>query len=439
MPVKFGVGEAVKSNIDTYVVEAVLSQGAFAHAAKAKAASKSAGSVFLKRYFSPTATLPWYVAFVEHQQELKRRITTNDALRQYCYGFIDFFEGTQGRAAKTFHQVFEFIDNGKALSKFIEELQKQGPAAQWDQRVRFARVMMMGIAALHAQKIVHTDLKPDNLLLIPNPHSAGEYHLKVIDLDWAIFSDKRAPWHDAQGYVGTPMYMSPEHVANKCPDERSDVFTCGLMLGELLANGHPFAKVSDYAVAIKRGEHTPIRLAQAVPKVENTAFLEALLNRALDPDPAKRPTAVELRDALFGRGAASEASPAVPAPEVAPTPKPTPARPSPEPLPSNGQDKTVELLFEGRKVLSMRIDTAVGRQLLKPVHADAQFAADTQFRIHRSPTKEWQVSPVAGTPNETLIDGAPLTSPVLLRSGMRIGIGNSAKGIEKMQLIVQLA
>lgn len=436
MPIKFGTDERVKSTIDTYVVEAVLSQGAFAHAAKATSTSKPGTSVFLKRYFSPTPALRWYAGFVEHQQELKRRITSTDAVRQYCYGFIDFFEGMEGRSKKTFHQVFEFIDNGKALTKFIEELQPLGPTTHWEQRVRFARVMMMGITALHAQKIVHTDLKPDNLLLIPNVHAPGEYHLKIIDLDWAIFSDQQAPWHGDDshgGYVGTPMYMSPEHVQGQVPDERSDVFTCALMLAELLGGGHPFAKVSNYPKAIKRGDFEPFRLAQDVPKVGNSSYLEDIVNRALNPVAAKRPTATDLRDALFGRGKAGEST--VPPSRVDPKPKPEPPTP-PITLPSSD---VVELAFEGRTVLRMGIDTTVGRALLKPISPDAQFASDEQFRIHRSTSKEWMVSPIAGAQNETMINGARLAVPTRLQPGMRLAIGNSAKGIEKLPLLVQKA
>lgn len=431
MPVKFGVDERVKSTIDTYVVGEVLSQGGFAHAAKAKSMAKGGKDVFLKRYFSPTPTLPWYEGFVRHQKELKRRITSNDAIRQYCYEFVDFFEGTEGRANKTFHQVFEFIDNGKALSKFIEELEPLGRTAQWDQRVRFARVMMMGIAALHGQKIVHTDLKPDNLLLIPNPHSAGEFHLKVIDLDWAIFSDQRAPWHGDEshgGYVGSPMYMSPEHVGGQLPDERSDVFTCALMLGELLGGAHPFARVSSYEESIKRGAFEAFRLSQAVPKVENAAFFEELIDLALDPNAAKRPTANELRDALLGRGKAGERA------------TPPPKRPSDgaTAAPVGTASNAIELLFDGRPVLKIGIDTTVGRELLKPISPDAQFAGESQFRIHRSAAKEWMVSPVPGAQNETLVDGARLSVPTPLRQGMRLTIGNSAKGIEKLPLVVRM-
>ena len=438
MPIKFGPDERIKSPFDTYVVEKVLNQGAFAHAARAKSTAKGGVNVFLKRYFAPTKSLSWYEGFVRHQKELKRRISENDALRPYCYGFIDFFEGTEGRSNKTFHQVFEFIENGKELTKFIEELEPLGPTAHWDQRVRFARVMMMGIAALHSQKIVHTDLKPANLLLIPNLHSPGEYYLRIIDLDWSIFSDQRAPWDGEQGYIGTPMYQSPEHGGTMVPDERSDVFTCALMLSELLGSGHPFAKVASYPDAIKRGSFEPLRVTQPLPKVENTAFLEALLNRALNPDPAKRPTAAELRDALLGRGKAGEISPSL-SPKPAPSPAPKPKRPSPETESSSNNSDAVQLMFDGRTVLTMRIDTIVGRELLKPISPDAKFASESQFRIHRSPSREWTVSPVSEAQNETIVDGARLSAAIPLRAGMRIAIGNSAKGIEKLPLIVRLA
>jgi hypothetical protein len=96
------------------------------------------------------------------------------------------------------------------------------------------------------------------------------------------------------------------------------------------------------------------------------------------------------------------------------------------------------LLFEGKSVLKMRIETAVGRSMLKPVSPAAQFMESPQFKIHKLDGKAWAVSPVPGTPNETLLDGKKLTGPTELRDGMRIAVGNSAKGIEKLPLIVRL-
>ncbi len=451
MPIKFGAGEKIKSGIDSYVVEKVLSQGAFAHAAKATSSARGR-PVFLKRYFAPTITLPWYSGFVDHQQELKRRVNAHDGLRGYCYGFLDFFEGTEGRANRTFHQVFEFIDGGKPLTDYLEELSKAGPDARWDERVSFARVMMMAMGALHKQKIVHTDLKPDNLLLIPNPLRAGAFTLKVIDMDWAIFSDRRAPWHgQGMGYIGTAGYMSPEHLRQEVPIEASDVFTCAIMLCELLAGYHPHVgKRGDDAVlakAVNAGDFKAFKLPRGIDKVNNPTYLEDLVNRALHPQAAKRPTADDLKNALLGIGPAGQApTTPTPSPAPAPAPKPAPApapapRPAPAPAPAPAPETAsggVELLFEGKSVLKMRIETAVGRSMLKPVSPDAQFMESPQFKIHKLDGKAWAVSPVPGTPNETLLDGKKLTGPTELRDGMRIAVGNSAKGIEKLPLIVRL-
>ena len=453
MPIKFAANEVIKSATDTYVVEKVLSQGAFAHAARAR--STALGKpVFLKRYFSPTRALPWYNGFISHQQELKHRINSNEGLKQYSYRFIDFFEGTEGRANKTFHQVFEFVDNGRALTDYIAEL--ADGTARWDQRVTFARVMMMGIAALHGQRIVHTDLKPDNLLLLPNPHSPGNYFLKIIDLDWSIFSDKRAPWDGkGVGYVGTPGYMSPEHIAQLVPNEKSDIFTCGLMLAELLAGGHPFRdKAGDderLAKAIKSGDFKAFRLLQPIDKVRNGAFLENLVNRTLNPDPRQRPSAEDLKNALFGRGEAGLDVPASVPPKSVPepsTPPPAPApksipesvpRPEPKPAPMPAASaQTIELLSEGRSILKISIDMAIGRSMLKHVSPDAQFFSEPQFKLSRTPGNTWTISPVTGVQNQTLVDGSALAAPINLRNGMRISVGNASKGIEKLPLMVKL-
>lgn len=441
MPIKFGSGERIKSSIDTYVVEGVISQGGFAHAAKAR--SERLGKyVFLKRYFSPTPALPWYQPFVEHQQELKNRITSNDALRQYCYGFIDFFEGTDGRALKTFHQVFDFVENAQSLAQFISGLESAATGDKWELRVSFARVMMMGIAALHSRKIVHTDLKPENLLLIPDP--SGHHHLKIIDMDWSIFSDRQAPWHGHLGYVGTPGYMSPEHVTGNVPSEASDVYTCALMLSELLGGCHPFqgkrGDEEELNAAIKTGTFKPFRLVRPIDKVNNTVFFEDLVNRALHPEPSCRPSADDLKSGLLGRGEAGKTPTPVArsVPSVARPPVPA-AVPRPAvPLPGHTSPQAVELLFAGNPTLRITIDTMVGRNMLRHISDDAQFFSEPQFHIHRSAGLSWLVSPVKGAQNDTLVDGRRLEVPTPLKNGMRLSVGNAAKGIEKLCLTVRL-
>ncbi len=95
-------------------------------------------------------------------------------------------------------------------------------------------------------------------------------------------------------------------------------------------------------------------------------------------------------------------------------------------------------MHEGKVGLKIGIDTVVGRAMLKPLSADAQFFDEKQFRIYRASSGEWMIAPLPGTPNETMIDGHAVLAMTALRNGMRLAIGNSAKGIEKLPLTVRL-
>ena len=56
---------------------------------------------------------------------------------------------------------------------------------------------------------MHADLKPANAYLIEDPTIGSGYQLKLIDMDFSLLADRRAPWHGYQGYVGTDNYRSP--------------------------------------------------------------------------------------------------------------------------------------------------------------------------------------------------------------------------------------
>jgi serine/threonine protein kinase len=105
--------------------------------------------------------------------------------------------------------------------------------------------MLAGINAIHRAGVIHTDLKPENFYLLPDPAMAVKYKLRVIDMDFSLLEGKQAPWHGHEGYVGTPGYLSPEHLAGKVPVKASDVFTLGLILGQVLGGGHPAAPSLD--------------------------------------------------------------------------------------------------------------------------------------------------------------------------------------------------
>jgi len=406
----------------SYDIVRELNRGAFAIAYEANSAAE--GRVFFKQYKSPTPTVDWYKGFVSHQQEIKKRIDNDPAAKDRCYRFIEFFE------EKDFYQVFEFIEGGHSLTSCLIDSTK----FTWAQWVVFAKVMMFGIKALHEIKIIHTDLKPDNIILIPDSTIGMGYKLRIIDLDWAIFSDKAAPWHGKQGYVGTPDYMSPEHIQGKTPSHESDIFTCGIMLGEILGNGHPFrntlAENYNKAATEERFEH--IRIRESIEKVSDLKFLEVILNSCLNPDPKKRPTASQLCDALIGKVFPWDTYEYdIP---VEPLPKEnfdsTPVKPT-------VTAKNISVLFNNNKIHTIGIDTELGKQQLKDVHEDVKFYSNPQFRLFKR-DNIWHITHCETATNETIVNGIKLVEPVTINDGMVVAVGNSSKGIEKAPLTLRL-
>jgi serine/threonine protein kinase len=294
--------------------------------------------------------------------------------------------------------------------------------------------MMFGISALHRIGVVHSDLKPDNIILIPDETVSIGYRLRIIDMDWAIFSDRRAPWHGKQGYVGTPGYQSPEHLRGDVPTPASDVFTCGLMLGQLLGGRHPFQEAIDrdtYSAAVLDGEFEPIHINKPIDRVPDIRAVEDILNACLAIDPTTRPTAAQVADGLIGKAAESSRPSVHGHPPGGPTMAATKGAPK---VPAGG---AVELWFGGRRVTSVSIDSALGRRHFLGIDPDARFLSEPQFRLFRL-SGRWHIEPSPGTANETVVDGRRLEHAEPVSEGMQVAVGNTTKGVTRFPLELRI-
>ena len=274
--------------------------------------------VFLKQYKSPAPTVVWYDEFVRYQHELSERVRHGNA-SHYAVRQIDAFEERWGGAC--YFQAYQFVEHGADLQHILDEEREEHrrtksaatrDPAVWARHVTWAKVLVTGVAALHEAKVIHADLKPANAYLIQDPSIAAGYQLKLIDMDFSLLADRRAPWHGHQGYVGTDNYRSPEHLKRgSAPTTASDVFTSGLILYELLAGTHPYwnEDQAEYARLVQTYAAKPPALLGLLPPPASNAEVSATLYRCLSPDPAARPSAAELRAVLSGRGTRPAASP----------------------------------------------------------------------------------------------------------------------------------
>ena len=412
----------------------LLNSGAYALSYRAEA--PGVGTVFFKQYKSPSMTVDWYQAFMAHQHEIKRRIDRDAAVKDACYRFIEFFEHREtkfGHEHREFCQAFEFIDASQTLTNTLEAYDD----APWRRLTIFAKALALGIHGLHNVGIVHTDLKPDNIILIPDPAIGTGFRLRLIDLDFAIFTDRQAPWHGRQGYVGTPGYLSPEHVKGEVPTTASDVFTTGIMLSQVLAGRHPFGAIMadpvQYAQAVTTADFAPVRIRQPLDVKADTPFVERILTAMLDPDPHRRPTMRQVCDALLGR---SFAWPHDFTPRGGRDEKPPAADPAP-PSGRGGRLRPVSLLFNGSVVATANVDAEFGRRSLAHVHDDARFLSSRQFRLRRD-SAGWILEHCPDATNDTLVDGARVEGAIPVASGMTVCVGNAAKGVTRLPLVLEL-
>jgi serine/threonine protein kinase len=446
MAKKLRVGDSIRG----YSVARVFGPGmmAISFAAEGPGGVK----VFLKQYKSPTPAVIWYPQFVEYQQELSRRVRDGKAAR-YAVRLIDAFEETWG--GRTYFAAFELVTNARDLDQMLEEEReihrrtKVAPTrdpAVWARHVTWAKVFMAGIAALHESKIVHADLKPANALLIKDASLSSGYELKLIDMDFSLLADRKAPWHGYQGYIGTDNYRSPEHMTRGAiPGLASDIFTSGLILHELLAGVHPYWQEdqAEYAKRVRAYEVAPPALLGVMPPPAENADVSAMLHRCLSPDAKARPTAPEIRAALSGR-APRTVTPASSGGAKATVARPAGgglrgARPQQSPAPAalagaKLMSDRIQLVTAAGESLPVGIRTVIGKALLRRFGPDAEFWDDKQCILERRTDGQWIVTPAPGTVNETLLNGAPVTNPRALSDGDVLAAGRSAKGISKLPL-----
>ncbi|OPG13248.1 serine/threonine-protein kinase [Microbispora sp. GKU 823] len=185
-----------------------------------------------------------------------------------------------GRDGDRHYLVTEYVD-GPDLSSVIDA---QGPLSGSNLDA-LAVGVATALAAIHEAGIVHRDLKPSNILLSP----LGP---RVIDFGVAHLADTLA--ERTGTVIGTPSYMSPEQARGEPVTSAADVFAWGCVVAYAATGRPPFGSGPAPEVLYRVAHHVPYLTGM-------DERLRALVEQALDKDPARRPSAQRLLDRLLGR------------------------------------------------------------------------------------------------------------------------------------------
>ncbi len=189
--------------------------------------------------------------------------------------------------------VMDFI-SGQDLKSLVDK----GPVAM-PRAIEIVRQTLSGIAHAHELGIIHRDIKPANIIL---GHKAGlGDHVKILDFGLARLTQESQTSKLTSGIVvGTPAYMAPEQIRGMQIDHRCDLYSCGVLLFELLTGKKPFHSERDDPMEIvsMHLKTPPPRLSELLPGTD-FGELEAVVAKALEKKPDDRyQTATEFAAAL---------------------------------------------------------------------------------------------------------------------------------------------
>ena len=192
--------------------------------------------------------------------------------------FYDVFESKKPK--HMINIVTEYADGGDLSEKIKERKNKNGNFTESEILDYFTQICL-AIRHIHEKKIIHRDLKSGNIFLMKN----GFVKLG----DFGIAKNFQRTIDKAKTMVGTPYYLSPEMIESKPYDSKSDIWSLGVLLYEMMTFKMPFNanSLASLIIKITRGNYSP-------PPVIYTKDLRELVSKCLTLDPKNRPTIKEI-------------------------------------------------------------------------------------------------------------------------------------------------
>ncbi|GIK55909.1 MAG: hypothetical protein BroJett015_15720 [Chloroflexota bacterium] len=331
--------------------------------------------------------------------------------------------------------VMELVSKGSLIS-YLQEWQRRGLHMPLEEALHLVAQTADALGYAHQRGIVHRDIKPDNVLLkeLEQPDRAGEPCLRAVVTDFGLVKLKEGGLlqTEASLLLGTLPYISPEQLEGKKPDGRTDLYSLGIVLYELVTGQLPYdIRTVDEAFKQHRGgQPTPPHHIR--PEVPTT--VSDIISRAMAKDPAQRfQSGAEMAAALRAARQSSQshdmtqmAAPLEilpPVPVVA-VPVPAPAPPSSPPSPPPPDQLIISR--EGKRDQSYTLHKptlTIGRTNANDIVLNESSVSSRHARLEKSATG-WQVVDLQST-NGTFLAGVELNPNVAVPwpVGEKLAIG----------------
>lgn len=171
--------------------------------------------------------------------------------------------------------VMEYVD-GITLKEYLKQ---RGGTLTWKEVVHFASQVLSALQHAHSKGIIHRDVKPQNIMLL------ADGSIKMMDFGIARFSRAQSQTVSDKA-IGSVHYISPEQAKGDRTDARTDIYSVGIMLYEMLSGRLPFDGNGAVSIAIMQIADKAKPLAEVAPEVPEG--LRQITEKAMEKDPAAR-------------------------------------------------------------------------------------------------------------------------------------------------------